>query len=126
MTIKQLQKLLIKFVKENGSNPLENVSNVKIKKYGYDGYEVDNEDSFYVIADVVDVIGSPTKTKEFFVVHPRKERNNFYIQHEGLGGFIWSFNDHHYISEPLNEELKKFNVLAETINGDGCYETTEI
>ena len=28
------------------------------------------------------------KTKEFFVVHPRKERNNFYIQHEGLGGFI--------------------------------------
>ena len=124
MTIKQLQKLLIKFVKENVSTTLDSVSNVRIKKY--DGYEVDNEDSFYVIADVDDQIGNSIKTKEFFVVHPRKERNNFYIQHEGLGGFIWSYDDHHYISEPLNEELKKFNVLAETINGDGCYETTEI
>jgi hypothetical protein len=123
MTIKQLQKLLINFVTEH-KGIFSKVSNVRIKKY--DGYEVDNEDSFYVIADVDDQIGNSIKTKEFFVVHPRKERNNFYIQHEGLGGFIWSYDDHHYISEPLNEELKKFNVLAETINGDGCYETTEL
>lgn len=130
MTKSKLQKILIKFVKDQFKNNVFNdkVSNVRVEKYDDDGQH-DVNISFYIKGEVVSEIFNKTETKTFFVCHPNNKAGDdasFYLQSQGMGGFLWDNEHYHMISDPLNIVLNQHKFLAETINGDACWEVNHI
>lgn len=130
MTKSKLQKILIKFVKDQFKNNAfgDKVSNVRVEKYDGDGQH-DVNISFYIKGEVVSEIFNNTETKTFFLCHPNNKSGDdasFYLQSQGMGGFLWDNDQYKMIEEPLNEVLKEHKFLSETINGDACWEVNHI
>ena len=127
MTKEKLQKILIKFVKDQFKNNTfqEKISNLRVVSED----RIGSEEAFSIVGLVYSPIFKKSETKTFFYCNPKSETSSeysdeevIYLQSQGMGGFLWDNEHYKMIQEPLNKVLEKYNLQAQTIYGDACWE----
>ena len=131
MTTSKLQKILIKFVKDQFKNNVleEKIINLRVQSED----RIGSEEAFSIVGRVYSPLFKKSETKTFFYCNPKSETSDeysdeqiIYLQSQGMGGFLWDNDQYKMIEEPLNEVLKEHKFLSETINGDACWEVNHI